>query len=149
MYINTHAHVAILLGHLKMTFTEIKQSVLSCDTNSISEQHLRQLNNFAPDSKEVYRHSQLTVVYNGTLVRVWYYASMQHQMLTSYEGDPALLNKPDRFSLEVNPKPSCCLCFISLQMCGVECYKQRLSALIYRSFFKERADEIAEVMITI
>ena len=45
---------AILLGHLKMPFSKIKEAILSCDENVLSEQHLRQLESFAPDDKEVY-----------------------------------------------------------------------------------------------
>lgn len=45
--------VAILLGHLKMPFAKIKEAVIACDENMLSEQHLRQMENFAPDDKEV------------------------------------------------------------------------------------------------
>jgi hypothetical protein len=44
---------AILLGHLKMPFAKIKEAVLSCDESVLSEQHLRQMESFAPDDKEV------------------------------------------------------------------------------------------------
>ena len=44
---------AILLGHLKMPFAKIKEAVLSCDESVLSEQHLRQMETFAPDDKEV------------------------------------------------------------------------------------------------
>ena len=46
-------HAAILLGHLKMPFNKIKEAVLSCDEKVLSEQHLRQMESFAPDDKEV------------------------------------------------------------------------------------------------
>ena len=45
--------VAILLGHLKMPFAKIKEAILSCDESVLSEQHLRQMESFAPDGKEV------------------------------------------------------------------------------------------------
>ena len=44
---------AILLGHLKIPFVKIKEAVLSCDESVLSEQHLRQMESFAPDDKEV------------------------------------------------------------------------------------------------
>ena len=36
-----------------MPFSKIKEAVLSCDENVLSEQHLRQMESFAPDDKEV------------------------------------------------------------------------------------------------
>ena len=44
---------AILLGHLKMSHAEIKRAVLRLDTETLSEQHLRVMKDFAPDEKEV------------------------------------------------------------------------------------------------
>ena len=44
---------AILLGHLKMSNDKIKEAVLSCDVQILSEPRLRQLEAFAPDKKEV------------------------------------------------------------------------------------------------
>ena len=44
--------VAILLGHLKLPFDQIKEAILSCDDSVLSEQHLRQMEAFAPDKKE-------------------------------------------------------------------------------------------------
>lgn len=46
--------LAILLGHLKLPVEVIKRAVLACDMTTFSEQHLQQLETFAPDSKEVY-----------------------------------------------------------------------------------------------
>ena len=54
VYLITHIHtVAILLGHLKLPFDKIKEAVLKCDESVLSEQHLRQLEAFAPDKTEV------------------------------------------------------------------------------------------------
>lgn len=36
-----------------MPFARIKEAVLSCDESVLSEQHLRQMESFAPDDKEV------------------------------------------------------------------------------------------------
>ncbi|KAJ7382145.1 Delphilin [Desmophyllum pertusum] len=46
-------NIAILLGHLKMPFEEIKQALLSMDEKKFSESHLKQLLLYAPDSKEL------------------------------------------------------------------------------------------------
>ena len=45
--------LAILLGHLKLPFGKIKEAVLACDGTILSEQHLMQMEAFAPDQKEV------------------------------------------------------------------------------------------------
>ena len=50
---------AILLGHLKLSHDKIKHAILACDTRMLSEQHLQQLETFAPDSKEVHTISKL------------------------------------------------------------------------------------------
>lgn len=46
-------NAAILLAHLKLPFEKIKEAVLACDDSILSEQHLRQMEAFAPDKKEV------------------------------------------------------------------------------------------------
>ena len=57
-----HVHsVAILLGHLKLPFEKIKAAILGCDDTVFSEQHLRQMEAFAPDKKEVKNISTYTV----------------------------------------------------------------------------------------
>ena len=43
----------ILLGHLKLPFERIREAILACDDTILSEQHLRQLETFAPNKKEV------------------------------------------------------------------------------------------------
>ena len=48
-------HPAILLGHLKLPFERIREAILACDDTVLSEQHLRQLDTFAPNKKEVAR----------------------------------------------------------------------------------------------
>ena len=45
---------AILLAHLKLSPSEIKQALLAMDTTTLSEQHLQQMETFAPDKKEVH-----------------------------------------------------------------------------------------------
>ena len=52
--------LAILLGHLKLSFGTIKEAVLGCDETVLSEQHLRQMEAFAPDQKEVCAPNHLT-----------------------------------------------------------------------------------------
>ena len=44
---------AILLGHLKLPIEKIREAILSCDDTVLSEQHLKQLETFAPNKKEV------------------------------------------------------------------------------------------------
>lgn len=46
-------NLAILLGHLKMPFEEIKRALLAMDEKKFSESHLKQLLLYAPDSKEL------------------------------------------------------------------------------------------------
>lgn len=52
--------LAILLGHLKMPFEDIKNSLLAMDEKKFSEAHLKQLLLYAPDSKEVTNTSPQT-----------------------------------------------------------------------------------------
>ena len=52
--------LAILLGHLKMPFEDIKNSLLAMDEKKFSEAHLKQLLLYAPDSKEVTNTSRQT-----------------------------------------------------------------------------------------
>ena len=42
-----------------MPFAKIKEAVLSCDESVLSEQHLRQMESFAPDNKEVQSSSMI------------------------------------------------------------------------------------------
>ena len=44
---------AILLGHLKIPFEEIKQALLAMDEKKFTESHLKQLLVYAPDKEEV------------------------------------------------------------------------------------------------
>lgn len=53
-YIFFHSKpIAILLGHLKIPFEEIKQALLAMDEKKFTESHLRQLLLYAPDKEEV------------------------------------------------------------------------------------------------
>lgn len=45
--------IAILLGHLKIPFEQIKQALLAMDEKKFSESHLKQLLLYAPDKEEV------------------------------------------------------------------------------------------------
>ena len=45
--------VAILLGHMKLSIGQIRSAVLACDETVLSEQHLRQMESFAPSNPEV------------------------------------------------------------------------------------------------
>lgn len=45
--------IAILLGHLKIPFEEIKQALLAMDEKKFTESHLKQLLLYAPDKEEV------------------------------------------------------------------------------------------------
>ena len=51
---------AILLAHLKLSPSEIKQALLAMDTTTLSEQHLQQMETFAPDKIEVHIYPLLT-----------------------------------------------------------------------------------------
>ena len=44
---------AILLGHMKLSVEQIRAAVLACDEAVLSEQHLRQMETFAPSKPEV------------------------------------------------------------------------------------------------
>lgn len=46
-------YIAILLAHLKLSPSQIKKALLAMDTMVLSEQHLQQMETFAPDKKEV------------------------------------------------------------------------------------------------
>ncbi len=56
--------IAILLGHLKLPFEKIKEAILACDHSVLSEQHLRQMEAFAPDKKEVSGLETETLLHN-------------------------------------------------------------------------------------
>ena len=53
MYTCIHNIIAILLAHLKLPPSQIKKALLAMDTSVLSEQHLQQMETFAPDKKEV------------------------------------------------------------------------------------------------
>ena len=83
---------AILLGHLKLPHNTIKLSLLACDTSRLSEQHLQQLETFAPDSKEV--SSAITTTAPSLTLS-------QCKEYTKYYSNITVLSLPDRFSCEV------------------------------------------------
>ena len=60
-----------------MPFSKIKEAILSCDDSVLSEQHLRQMESFAPDDKEVHvcmcvcvcvGHSSINLMYVHVVV---------------------------------------------------------------------------------
>ena len=48
-----HLIPAILLKHLKLPVSAIREAVLSCDHSILGEQHIRLMAAFAPDKREV------------------------------------------------------------------------------------------------
>ena len=42
-----------MLGHMKLSIGQIRSAVLACDEALLSEQHLRQMETFAPSKPEV------------------------------------------------------------------------------------------------
>ena len=72
--IKTWKHInfvtAILLAHLKLSPSQIKQAVLAMDTSVLSEQHLQQMETFAPDKKEVYRTFHKDIPHNVSFSRL-------------------------------------------------------------------------------
>eukprot|EP00117_Sycon_ciliatum_P047697 scpid13498/ scgid5807/ Delphilin; Glutamate receptor, ionotropic, delta 2-interacting protein 1 len=73
-------NISILLGHLKLSNEEIKHAVLQLDTETLSEQHLRVMKDFAPDEKEL--------------------ASLQ-----AYAGKLDKFSKADQFAFELSTIP--------------------------------------------
>ena len=48
-----HLFLAILLKHLKLPVSAIREAVVSCDHSILGEQHIRLMAAFAPDKREV------------------------------------------------------------------------------------------------
>lgn len=108
-----------------MPFSKIKEAVLSCDENMLSEQHLRQMESFAPDDKEV---STKFITMETYYSRVHLF----HQCLgfARHYGNPAVLSIPDQFSCE---------------MSAIPCYRERLRAMIFKLHFRDKVEEIKPV----
>jgi hypothetical protein len=73
-------NISILLAHLKLPTQAIKQAVLSCDDSVLGEQHLQQMEAFAPDKKECLGFAR-------------------------YYDNPSILSLPDQFSCEMSTIP--------------------------------------------
>ncbi|XP_065898644.1 delphilin-like isoform X3 [Dysidea avara] len=73
-------NISILLAHLKLPPNKIKQALLAMDTTILSEQHLKQMEAFAPDKKEALAYAK-------------------------YIDDPSVLSLPDQFSCEMSTIP--------------------------------------------
>ena len=56
---------AILLKHLKLPVSAIREAVLSCDHSILGEQHIRLMAAFAPDKREV-RGVTISFIYGFT-----------------------------------------------------------------------------------
>lgn len=48
--------LAILLGHLRVSYDDVRRAVFSCNTHLLSIERLQQMEKYAPDKKEVYIH---------------------------------------------------------------------------------------------
>ncbi|KAL7979052.1 hypothetical protein Chor_015076, partial [Crotalus horridus] len=69
-------NTAILIAHLKLSHMELRQILLSMESDRLEASHLKQLLLFAPDAQEV-------------------------QRFHSYQGDPSKLSEPDQFVLQM------------------------------------------------
>lgn len=138
---------AILLKHLKLPASVIKEAVLSCDHSVLGEQHIRLMAAFAPDKREVSttdEHHHLT----------FSYISMQCLGLARYYDNPSVLSLPDQFSCEVIsqslfhtiPSPFHTV-VLPFQMSTIPCYVERLQAMLFRMHYQEKVDEMRPVML--
>lgn len=69
---------AILIAHLKLSHIELRQILLTMESDRLEASHIKQLLLYAPDAEEVQQ-------YHG------------------YRGDPSKLSEPDQFVLQVSP----------------------------------------------
>ena len=81
-----------------MSFEEIREAVLTMDDRSFSEQHLKQMEMYAPEMSEV-RHPRVRQSLEQNPVR-------QILAYKRFEGDVEKLSKADRFSMIVSGKVS-------------------------------------------
>jgi hypothetical protein len=95
-------NISILIGHLKLSYEEIRDAVISMDDSLFSQQHLRQMETYAPDITEIEAYRRFT-------------------------GDPQKLSKADQFSMTMSTVP---------------CYRERLSAMAFKSNFFDRIEEM-------
>ena len=57
------ASIAILLGHLRVSYDDVKKAVLSCDTQLLSIERLQQMEKYAPDKREVIKRIVTVIFY--------------------------------------------------------------------------------------
>lgn len=57
------ASIAILLGHLRVSYDDVKKAILSCDTQLLSIERLQQMEKYAPDKKEVIKRIVTVIFY--------------------------------------------------------------------------------------
>ena len=57
------ASIAILLGHLRVSYDDVKKAVLSCDTQLLSIERLQQMEKYAPNKKEVIKRIVTVIFY--------------------------------------------------------------------------------------
>ncbi|XP_048351534.1 delphilin isoform X2 [Sphaerodactylus townsendi] len=69
-------NMSILIAHLKLSHIELRQILLTMESDRLEASHIKQLLLYAPDSKEVHQYH-------------------------SYAGDPAKLSDPDQFVLQM------------------------------------------------
>ena len=93
------------------------------DTTVLSEQHLKQMEAFAPDKNEA---SQLHLYFNPLC------SSLQALAYAKYIDNPSVLSLPDQFSCEMSTIPG---------------YRERLKAMIFQMHFQEKILEVTPVSI--
>ena len=92
------------------------------DTTVLSEQHLKQMEAFAPDKKEASHLPFYTVHDMCNHPQALAYAK--------YIDDPSVLSLPDQFSCEMSTIPG---------------YRERLRAMIFQMHFHEKILEVIPV----
>ncbi|XP_062508568.1 delphilin-like isoform X2 [Corticium candelabrum] len=73
-------NISILIGHLRLSFEDIRDSVLAMDNRSFSQQHLRQMEAYAPEAGEMRAYEE-------------------------FRGDTTKLSSADRFSMMMSTIP--------------------------------------------
>lgn len=71
--------IAILIAHLKLSHAELRQILMTMESDRLEASHIKQLLLYAPDAEEV-------------------------QQYQTYQGNLSKLSEPDQFVLQVSPK---------------------------------------------
>lgn len=118
---------AILIAHLKLSTSELRQILMKMTTERLEPAHIKQLLLYAPNEDEVKQYEQ-------------------------FEQDPAKLSEPDQFIFQVNAEehrnsskvarsegrwPFC-----TFQMLMVPEYKTRLRSLHFKMTLQEKMEEM-------